>query len=136
MLQYEKQPVTPQGVPKPLGPYSPCVRVGPFIFVSGQGAMDPATGDIKSQDIAAQTRATLLNLKAVLEGAGSSLDRVVKTTVFLRDVADFEAMNRVYAEFFAVNPPARSCVEVSGLVGKMRIEIEAIALLGTQAGQD
>lgn len=135
-MRYEKQPIAPRGTPKPLGPYSPCVQVGPFIFVSGQGAMDPVTGDIRSQDIADQTRATLSNLRAILEGAGSSLDQVVKTTVFLRDIADFEAMNRVYAEFFTVNPPARSCVEVSGLAGKMRIEIEAIALLGAQARQD
>jgi 2-iminobutanoate/2-iminopropanoate deaminase len=120
---------TPLG-PAAIGPYSQAVRVGNGIFVSGQIAFDPSTGQlIEGADIASQTRRALLNIKGILSAAGASLKHVVRTTVYLKDMNDFAAMNAVYAEFFPVEPPARSTVEVSRLPRDARIEIDCIAAL-------
>ena len=114
--------------PKALGPYSAAIETDCFLFCSGQTGIDPATGELVSSDLEAQTRQVLTNLKSVLEAAGTSLDKVVKTTVFLRDMADFPKMNAIYAEYFSSNPPARSTIAVAGLPKGGIVEIEAIAL--------
>lgn len=115
--------------PKAIGPYSPGVRAGYLIFTAGQIGLVPATGNLVEGGIEAETRQVLSNLKAVLEAAGTSLDRVVKTTVFLRDMADFTRMNAIYAESFPAEPPARTTVQAAGLPRNCAVEIEAIALL-------
>jgi 2-iminobutanoate/2-iminopropanoate deaminase len=114
--------------PKAIGPYSQGVRAGGFIFVSGQGAVDPTTRKVVAGGIAEQTARTLENVKRILEAAGASLVDVVKVTVYLKNMNDFSAMNQVYARYFAENPPARATVEVSRLPMDFRIEIDAIAL--------
>ncbi|MBM4033314.1 MAG: RidA family protein [Planctomycetes bacterium] len=114
--------------PAPVGPYSQAIRAGNLLFVSGQIPVDPAT-DTMPQGIGDQTRVVLGNLAAVLEAAGASLADVVKTTVYLKDMGEFVAMNQVYAAFFKENPPARATVEVSALPKGARVEIEAIAVL-------
>lgn len=114
--------------PKAIGPYSVAIETDGYLFCSGQTGIDPATGELISADLEAQTRQVLTNLKNVLEAAGSSLDRVVKTTVFIRDMADFPKMNAIYAEFFPSNPPARSTIAVAGLPKGGVVEIEAIAV--------
>jgi 2-iminobutanoate/2-iminopropanoate deaminase len=116
--------------PHAIGPYSQAVRAGNLVFASGQIPTDPATGEFVSGGIAEQTEQVLRNLSAVLEAAGTSLDRVVKTTVFLADMVDFAAMNDVYARFFASEPPARATVAAAGLPRNARVEIDAIALVG------
>jgi 2-iminobutanoate/2-iminopropanoate deaminase len=115
--------------PKAIGPYSQAIKANGFLFVSGQGAFDPATGKIVEGDTARQTELALENLKAILEAAGSSLHKAVKATVFLKDMNDFAAMNAVYARFFPQGPPARSTVEVARLPLDLRVEIEMIALV-------
>jgi 2-iminobutanoate/2-iminopropanoate deaminase len=115
--------------PKALGPYSQAIKANGFIFVSGKGAVDPATGKLVEGDTARQTERALENLKAILEAAGSSLHKSVKATVFLKDMNDFAAMNAVYARFFPQGPPARSTVEVARLPLDLRVEIEMIALV-------
>ncbi len=114
--------------PAAVGPYSQAVIVGEFVFASGQLAIDPQTGRLVAGGIAEQTRRVLENLAIVLGEAGSSLDQVVKTTVFLGDMADFPTMNGVYEEFFTSSPPARSTVQVAGLPLGAPIEIEAVAI--------
>ncbi|MGH9704972.1 MAG: RidA family protein [Candidatus Acidiferrales bacterium] len=118
---------TPHG-PKAIGPYSQAIRANGFIFISGQIALDPASGQIAEGDIAQQTDRVLKNLKGIAEAAGSSLEKAVKTTVFLKDMGEFTAMNEVYARYFPVGPPARATVEVSRLPKDVRVEIELIAL--------
>ncbi len=113
--------------PKPIGPYSQAVRANGFLYVSGQVALDPKTGELTGTDIQQQTQRTLENLKGILEGAGSNLHHVVKTTVFLKDMNDFAAMNEVYAKFFTLAPPARSTVQVARLPKDALVEIEVIA---------
>jgi len=114
--------------PAAIGPYSQAVRLGDLIFISGQTPLVPETGELVSQDIAEQTRQVLANIKAIVEAAGSSMDRVVKTTVLLMDMADFAAMNAVYAEAFpGAVKPARATFQVAGLPKAARVEIEAIA---------
>ncbi len=114
----------------PIAPYSHGVKAGNFVFTAGQLGLDPKTGKLVSGGIKAETTQVLENLTAVLKAAGSSLDRVVKTTVFILDMAgDFAAMNEVYKEFFPKDPPARSTVEVRALALSARVEIEAIALI-------
>ena len=113
--------------PGAIGPYSQAIKVGDLVFCSGQIPIDPATGEFVSQDVAEQTKQVLKNLSAVLEAAGSGLDKVVKTTVFLADMGDFAAMNDVYAEFFAENKPARATVQAARLPKDALIEIECIA---------
>lgn len=115
--------------PAAIGPYSQATISQGLVFVSGQIPLHPSTGELVSGDIRAQTRRALLNLKAVLEAAGSSIDLVVKTTVFLKDMSDFPAMNEVYAEFFGTGLPARATVEVSRLPRDVAVEIDAIAAL-------
>lgn len=113
--------------PAAIGPYSQAVKTDQLVFVSGQLALDPQTGDLLQGDIQAQTRQALQNVKAVLEAAGSDLTRVLKTTLYITCMEDFAAINAVYAEFFEDAPPARACVEVSALPKGGQIEIEAIA---------
>lgn len=113
-------------LPAPVGPYSPAISVGPLVFVSGQIAQDPQ-GNLVKGDIVVQTCQAIANLKAILAAAGLSLGDVVKTTIYLADLADFQEMNRAYAEFFPGPPPARSTVQVAGLPRSAAIEIEAIA---------
>jgi len=117
------------GAPKAIGPYSQAVVAGGFVFCCGQGPVDPATGQVTGADIAAQTERVLKNLEAVLEAAGSSLSRVVKTTVYLKDLNDFRKMNEVYARFFPQNPPARATIEAARLPLDTLVEIDAIAVL-------
>ena len=124
----DKQVVHTDQAPKALGPYSQAIRAGMFIFCAGQTPIDPATGNLVEGGIEAQTRRVLQNLSAVVQAAGTSMDRVVKTTVFLLDMNDFQKMNAVYAEFFATHPPARSTVQVARLPKDARVEIELIAL--------
>lgn len=114
--------------PKAIGPYSQAIRAGGLIFCAGQIPLDPASMQLVDGDIETQTRRVLQNLQAVLAGAGSGLDRVVKTTVFLQDLGEFARMNAVYAEFFTGTPPARSTVQVAGLPRGARVEIECLAL--------
>lgn len=122
-----RRSIATEQAPAAIGPYSQGVQVGNLVFTAGQAAVDPATGQLVAGNIEEQTRQTLRNLQAILEAAGCSMADVVKTTVFLTDINDFQAMNRVYAEFFPVAPPARSTVQVSALPLGARIEIEAIA---------
>jgi 2-iminobutanoate/2-iminopropanoate deaminase len=115
--------------PKAIGPYSQAIRANGFVFLSGQIPLDPKTQQIVDGDVAAQTERVLENLKGVVEAAGSSMQQVVKTTVFLADMNDFAAMNEVYSRYFVTHPPARSTVEVSRLPRNVRVEIDLIALL-------
>lgn len=124
-----KQIVTAEQAPKAIGPYSHGVRACHFVYTSGQLGLDPASGAMVEGGIEAETRQALKNLKAVLEAGGSSLEQVLKTTVFLRDINDFAKMNAVYAEFFTQNPPARSAIQVAALPKNGAVEIEAVALV-------
>ncbi len=122
----KKHIISTHKAPPAVGPYSQAVAVGPFVFVSGQIPLN-VQGEMVRGDIVVQTVQVLENLQAVLEAAGLSLKDVVKTTVFLADMADFAEMNRVYSEFFPKNPPARSTVQVAGLPRQAMVEIEAVA---------
>lgn len=115
--------------PGAIGPYSQAVKTDTMVFVSGQLAMDPETLELVGGDVQDETRKVLQNLQAVVEAAGTTLAKVVKTTVFISDMNDFPKINEVYAEFFTENPPARACVEVARLPKDARVEIEATALL-------
>ena len=115
--------------PRAIGPYHQAVQVDSLLFVSGQIALNPETGDVIPGGIREQTRQVLENLRAILNAAGGSLGNVVKTTVYLSNLDDFAAMNEVYAEYFAQQPPARATVEVSRLPKEVSIEIEAIAYI-------
>ena len=117
--------------PAAIGPYSQAITAGGFVFASGQIPIDPVTGEFVAGGIAEQTERVLNNLAAVLEAAGSSLDKVVKTTVFLADMKEFGAMNEVYARFFTGAPPARATVAAAGLPRDARVEIDAVALIQT-----
>ena len=118
--------ITDRG-PKPIGPYSQGIKSGGFIFLSGQVALDPKSGELTGGDIRQQTERTLNNIKAILEAAGANLHHVVKTTVFLKDLNDFAAMNEVYGRYFTAAPPARSTVQVARLPKDALVEIEVIA---------
>ena len=122
--------ISSSAAPRAVGPYSQAVRAGDFLFVSGQVALDPTTGALVDGGIEEQTGRVLRNLAAILEAGGSGLDRVVKATVYLTNLADFAAMNGVYADFFPNDKPARVCVEVSALPRGSAIEVDAIALDG------
>ncbi len=122
-----KRIIHTDAAPAAIGPYSQAVRAGDFVFTAGQIGLDPATGQMVAGGVEAQTRQALRNLQAVLEAAGASLSQVVKTTVFLQDMNDFAAMNAVYAEFFAAEPPARSAVQAAALPKGALVEIEAVA---------
>ena len=122
-----KHTFSTDSAPKAIGPYSQVVVHGGVAYLSGQIPLDPATGQIIAGDIAAQTERVLENLKAVLEAAGASLESVLKTTVFLRDMADFPKMNEVYGRYFSAQPPARSTVQAARLPRDVSVEIECIA---------
>jgi 2-iminobutanoate/2-iminopropanoate deaminase len=124
-----KETISTKNAPDAIGPYSQAVKVGNLIFCSGQIPIDPTTGEFVSENIAEQTRQVLKNLSAVLEAAGSSLDSVVKTTVFLIDMNEFTQMNEVYAEFFSENKPARATVQAARLPRDTRVEIDCIAVI-------
>ena len=125
-----RQIVQTKQAPDAIGPYSQAVIANGFVFTSGQIPIDPATGQFVSGGIAEQTQQVLKNLSAVLEAAGTSLQQVVKTTVYLADMQDFTAMNEVYATFFGAEPPARSTVQAARLPKDARVEIDVIALAG------
>lgn len=123
-----KEKIATANAPAAIGPYSQGIVFGDLVFTSGQLPIDPATGKFPSEDIAEQTRQSLSNVKAVLEAAGSGMDKIIKTTVFLKDMGDFAAMNAVYGSFFSEGSyPARSAVEVAALPMGARVEIEAVA---------
>lgn len=122
-----KKHIETKDAPKPIGPYSQGVISGGLLFCSGQIALDPATGEVVAGDVAAQTERVLQNLLAVLKGAKMGPENVVKTTVFLADMADFPKMNEVYARHFSKEPPARSTVQAAGLPKGVKVEIDAIA---------
>lgn len=125
----KREIISTDRAPAAVGPYSQAVTAGEFVFTAGQIPIDPETGKMAAGDVQDQTRQALKNVRAVLEAAGTSLDRVIKTTVFITDMGEFARMNEVYAEFFSEQPPARACVEVAALPKGARVEIEAIALL-------
>jgi len=124
-----KKIISTDRAPKALGAYSQAVVSNGFAFLSGQIPLDPANGLITGEDTAAQTARVMENLKAVLEACGSSLERVVKTTVYLKDMGDFALMNEVYARFFPGNPPARATVEAARLPREVLVEIDCIAVV-------
>jgi 2-iminobutanoate/2-iminopropanoate deaminase len=121
--------VATSGAPRAIGPYSQALRAGGFLFTAGQVGFDPATGELVDGGIGQETRQVLQNIRAILEAGGSGLAQVVKTTVFLVDMADFAAMNEVYAEAFGTHRPARSTVAVAALPRGARVEIEAVAAI-------
>ena len=122
-----KNIIATKNAPGAIGPYSQGIRANGFVFASGQIGLDPATGEFVKGGIVEQSRQALLNVKNVLEAAGSGLDKAVKTTVFLKDINDFAAMNAVYSEFFKTDCPARSAVQVAALPKGALVEIEVIA---------
>ena len=124
-----RERIQTDNAPAAIGPYSQAIRAGEFVFVSGQIAIDPATGQFVGGTVAEQTERVLKNLAAVLKAAGSGLDKIVKTTVFLADMKDFAEMNEIYATFFTAEPPARATVAAAGLPRDAKVEIEAVALV-------
>jgi 2-iminobutanoate/2-iminopropanoate deaminase len=126
---HKKQIITTDQAPKAIGPYSAAVSTGHLVFTAGQLCIDPVTGKMVEGGIQAQTRQALTNLKAILEAAGSGLENVIKTTVFLKDIGEFALMNEVYGSFFTENFPARSAFQVGALPLGASVEIEAVALL-------
>jgi 2-iminobutanoate/2-iminopropanoate deaminase len=126
----DRRAVASSDAPAAIGPYSQGIVSGGFVFTSGQVALDPATGQLVGADVGEQTEQALRNLTAVLSRAGCTPRDVVRTTVYLRDMGDFAAMNAVYARFFGERPPARSTVAVAGLPRDARVEIDAIARIG------
>jgi 2-iminobutanoate/2-iminopropanoate deaminase len=126
----EKIVIFTSGAPAAIGPYSQAIRAGNMLFVSGQVALDPAIGEvINDKSVGAQTRRVLQNIQAIVTTAGASLENVVKTTVYLKDMNDFAEMNAAYGEFFRSAPPARATVEVSRLPRDVSVEIDCIAVL-------
>ena len=125
-----KQIIATDNAPKAIGPYSQAVAHNGLVYLSGQIPLDPATNQLVEGDITVQTERVLANLQAVLEASGSSCLKVLKTTVYLKNMADFPKMNEVYARYFAVNPPARSTVEAARLPRDVQVEIDAIAIQG------
>lgn len=124
------QPVHAENLPKPVGPYSPGMKFDRLIFVSGQGATDPVTGQLVGADVATQTEQCLKNVQTILEAAGSSLGHVLRCGVFLLDMGQFQEMNAVYARVFGDHRPARTTIQAAGLPGEgLRVEIDAIAYL-------
>jgi 2-iminobutanoate/2-iminopropanoate deaminase len=129
MKHAKREVLTADKAPKALGPYSLGIRTQGLVFVSGTIGKDPATGEFAPGGVAAETRQALQNISYILESGGSSLDLVVKTTVFMQDLGEFTTMNEVYAEFFGADPPARSTIQVAALPGGAVVEIEAIAVV-------
>ncbi len=126
----EKKAVLTDLAPKPIGPYSQAISAGPWVFCSGQIALDPKTGDLRATDLEGQARQVLENLKAVVAASGATLEQVVKTTIFLKSMGDFPKVNEIYGKYFNGVPPARSTVEVSRLPKDVLVEIEAIVFKG------
>ena len=125
----KKRCITAPGAPPAMGPYSHAVAAGNLLFVSGQGPLDPAGSGVIKGTFEEEARLTLSNVRAVLEDSGSSLQDVVKITIFITDMDNFKAFNKIYKEFFSEDCPARSCVQVAGLPADFQVEIEAIALI-------
>jgi len=125
----EREVIRTDGAPQPIGPYVQAVRVGQFVFTAGQIPFDPASGRMVEGGIEEQTERVLENLKAILEAAGSSLSRVVRTTCFLADLEDFAAFNRIYAKYFGENPPPRTTVQAARLPAGALVEIDCIAIV-------
>jgi 2-iminobutanoate/2-iminopropanoate deaminase len=125
----KKQIIVTDQAPKAIGPYSAGIRADQFIYTAGQLGFDPATGEFVPGGIEAETRRALENIKAILSVEGATMEQIVKTTVYLRDMGDFTAMNGVYAEFFPQDPPARTTIQAAGLPRGAAVEIEAIAIL-------
>ncbi|MDS1004056.1 RidA family protein [Clostridium sporogenes] len=125
----EKVVISTKKAPAALGAYSQAIKVGDLLFTSGQVPLDPATGELVSDDIKKATERSMENLKAVLEEAGTSFDKVIKTVIFLKDMNDFAVVNEVYAKYFKENPPARSCVQVGKLPKDALVEIELVAMI-------
>ncbi len=124
-----REVLIPERAPKPLGPYSHGIRSGRWVFTSGTIGNDPVSGKLVAGGVQAETRQALLNLSGTLRAGGTSLNRVIKTTVFLTDLSQFATMNTVYGEFFPSDPPARSTIQVAALPGGAQVEIEAIAVI-------
>lgn len=124
----KKEIISTKNAPAVLGPYSQVVRVGEFLFISGQLSIDPSTGKLVGESIEDQTRQSLENIKAILEAASSLLDNIVKVTVFLKDMDDFAGMNKIYGQYFNNSFPARCCVQVAKLPMDAKIEIETVAI--------
>lgn len=129
MATHTRSIVATDKAPGAIGPYSQAVKTDALVYVSGQLAMDPATGELVNHEIQAETRQAMENLKAILEAAGSSLDKVVKTSLFIKNMDDFPKINDVYGAYFQVDPPSRACVEVARLPKDANFEIEAVALV-------
>lgn len=125
----EKTIVSTKKAPAALGPYSQAVKVGDLLFTSGQIPLDPATGELVVDDIKKATERSMENLRAVLDEAGTSFDKVIKAVIFLKDMNDFASVNEVYGKYFTSNPPARSCVQVAKLPKDVPIEIELVVAL-------
>lgn len=121
-----KQPILTQSAPQPIGPYSQAIRMGEFVFCSGQIALDPASGQMIVGDVEAQTRRVMENLKAVVVAGGGTMDSIVKTTIFLKSMGDFPKVNEIYGTYFKGTPPARSTIEVARLPKDALVEVEAI----------
>jgi len=128
-MHQERTPIQTSEAPAAIGPYTQAIRCGQFIYTSGQIPLDPQSGELVGEDIQAQTHRVLRNLQAVLSSAGASLNSVVKTTVFLSTMSDFQAMNTVYASYFSGVTPARSTIAVAELPRKALVEIECVALV-------
>lgn len=128
-MKMKKEIVISDKMPKPLAPYSPGIKAGNFIFTAGQVGIDPTTGQLKGRTVKDQTEQCLENISTILEAAGSSLEHVVKTTIFLTDMSNYKEMNETYAKFFPTNPPARSTVQAALVTKEMLIEIEAVAII-------
>ena len=124
-----KKVISTDKAPQAIGPYSQAIQVDKQLFVSGQIAIDPATGEVQSGDVESQTHRVMQNLNAILEAAGGSLDSIAKCTIFLKDLANFAAVNEVYGSYFRTAPPARATVEVSRLPKDVDVEIDAVAFL-------
>jgi len=126
----DKQIIRTKNAPQPIGPYSQATIVNGFLFVSGQGAIDPVSGQIVGSDIEAQTRQTLTNVQNIVEASGLSLFDIVKVSIFLKDMSDFKKMNEVYKSFFTENPPSRTTIQANLPLPSMLIEIDLIAHRG------
>jgi 2-iminobutanoate/2-iminopropanoate deaminase len=129
MQNTQRTPISTSHAPAAIGPYSQAIRCGQLLYTSGQIALDPASGELVGDDVQAQTHRVLQNLQAVLNSGGTSLANVIKTTVFLSTMGDFQAMNAVYASYFGETAPARSTVAVAELPRKALVEVECIALI-------
>lgn len=129
MTAFTRRIISTNKSPSAIGPYSQAIQTETMVFVSGQIALNPDTGKLVGGDIKDETRQAMQNLKAILEAAGSSLQKIVKITLFIKDMNDFPVINDVYGEFFPKDPPARSCVEVARLPKEANFEVEAIGLI-------